>query len=59
MAIKSYEYADVLGAGTSLSTSTFWFFYLFVTGQTLAAILLLIWCGAVVSTVDNFFSAAS
>ena len=32
MAIKSYEYAGVLGDGISLSTSTFWFFYLFVTG---------------------------
>lgn len=32
MAIKSFEYAGVLGAGISLSTSSFWFFYLFVTG---------------------------
>lgn len=32
MAIKSYEYVGVFGAGISLSTSTFWFFYLFVTG---------------------------
>ena len=32
MTVKLYEYAGVLGAGISLSTSTFWFFYLFVTG---------------------------
>lgn len=32
MGIKLYEYAGVLGDGVSLSTSTFWFFYLFVTG---------------------------
>lgn len=32
MAIKVFEYADVLGAGISLSTNSFWFFYLFVTG---------------------------
>jgi nitric oxide reductase NorE protein len=32
MAIKLFEYAGVFGAGVSLSTSTFWFFYLFVTG---------------------------
>ena len=32
MAIKLYEYGGVLGAGVTLSTSTFWFFYLFVTG---------------------------
>ncbi len=32
MAIKLHEYADVFAAGVSLSTNTFWFFYLFVTG---------------------------
>jgi nitric oxide reductase NorE protein len=32
MAIKLHEYGGVLGEGVSLSTSTFWFFYLFVTG---------------------------
>ena len=32
MAIKSYEYAGVFGAGITLSTSSFWFFYLFLTG---------------------------
>ena len=32
MAIKLHEYGGVLGTGVSLSTSTFWFFYLFVTG---------------------------
>jgi nitric oxide reductase NorE protein len=32
MAIKLYEYSGVLGTGVSLSTSAFWFFYLFVTG---------------------------
>jgi nitric oxide reductase NorE protein len=32
MAIKLNEYADVFAAGTTLSTNTFWFFYLFVTG---------------------------
>ncbi|MGH0034200.1 MAG: cytochrome c oxidase subunit 3 [Myxococcota bacterium] len=32
MAIKLHEYGEVLGAGVSLSTSAFWFFYLFVTG---------------------------
>jgi nitric oxide reductase NorE protein len=32
MAIKLYEYTGVFGAGLSLSTNTFWFFYLFVTG---------------------------
>jgi len=32
MAIKANEYADVFAAGRTLSTNTFWFFYLFVTG---------------------------
>ncbi|MBW2241152.1 MAG: cytochrome c oxidase subunit 3 [Deltaproteobacteria bacterium] len=32
MAIKLHEYADVFEAGVSLSTNTFWFFYLFLTG---------------------------
>lgn len=32
MAIKLHEYGGVLADGVSLSTSTFWFFYLFVTG---------------------------
>lgn len=32
MAIKSYEYVGVFAAGITLSTSAFWFFYLFVTG---------------------------
>lgn len=32
MAIKTYEYTGVLGSGVTLSTSMFWFFYLFVTG---------------------------
>jgi nitric oxide reductase NorE protein len=32
MAIKLHEYSGVLGAGISLSTSPFWFYYLFVTG---------------------------
>jgi nitric oxide reductase NorE protein len=32
MAIKLHEYAGILGAGVTLSTSTFWFLYLFVTG---------------------------
>lgn len=32
MAIKSHEYSEVFAAGISLSTNTFWFFYLFVTG---------------------------
>lgn len=32
MAIKSYEYAGVFEAGVTLSTSPFWFLYLFVTG---------------------------
>jgi nitric oxide reductase NorE protein len=32
MAIKLTEYSDVFAAGVSLSTSSFWFFYLFVTG---------------------------
>jgi len=32
MAIKSFEYADILGRGISLSTDNFWFHYLFVTG---------------------------
>jgi len=32
MAIKLHEYAGVFAAGVSLSTSSFWFFYLFVTG---------------------------
>ena len=32
MTIKSREYAEVFATGVSLSTNTFWFFYLFVTG---------------------------
>lgn len=32
MAIKLHEYAGILGSGISLSTSAFWFFYLFVAG---------------------------
>lgn len=32
MAIKLVEYGDVLGSGVTLSTSSFWFHYLFVTG---------------------------
>ena len=32
MAIKLHEYSEVFAAGVSLSTNTFWFFYLFVTG---------------------------
>ena len=32
MAIKLYEYSIAFAAGVSLSTSSFWFFYLFVTG---------------------------
>lgn len=32
MAIKTFEYAEVFAAGISLSTNTFWFFYLFLTG---------------------------
>jgi len=32
MAIKLHEYAGVFEAGVTLSTSTFWFFYLFLTG---------------------------
>lgn len=32
MAIKLHEYSGVLGDGVSLSTSPFWFYYLFVTG---------------------------
>jgi len=32
IAIKSYEYAGVFAAGITLSTSPFWFLYLFVTG---------------------------
>jgi len=32
MGLKLTEYAGVFAAGVSLSTSTFWFFYLFVTG---------------------------
>jgi nitric oxide reductase NorE protein len=32
MAIKLHEYAGVFAAGISLSTSSFWFFYLFLTG---------------------------
>jgi nitric oxide reductase NorE protein len=32
MGIKLHEYAQVFAAGISLSTNTFWFFYLFVTG---------------------------
>jgi nitric oxide reductase NorE protein len=46
MAIKLYEYADVLGAGVTLSTNSFWFFYLFVTGlhflHVLAGVLFLV-----------------
>jgi nitric oxide reductase NorE protein len=32
MGIKLQEYGGVFAAGISLSTSTFWFYYLFVTG---------------------------
>ncbi len=32
MGIKLHEYGMVFAGGVSLSTSTFWFFYLFVTG---------------------------
>jgi nitric oxide reductase NorE protein len=32
LVIKSMEYADRLGAGVNLSTSTFYFFYFFLTG---------------------------
>ncbi len=32
MGIKLYEYSEVFAAGVSLSTNSFWFFYLFVTG---------------------------
>ena len=32
MVIKISEYLDVFEAGVSLSTNSFWFFYLFVTG---------------------------
>jgi nitric oxide reductase NorE protein len=32
MAIKLHEYSDLFAAGISLSTNSFWFFYLFVTG---------------------------
>lgn len=32
MAIKLHEYTDVFAEGISLSTNSFWFFYLFVTG---------------------------
>ena len=45
MAIKLYEYVGVFGAGITLSTSTFWFYYLFVTGfhffHVLAGVLFL------------------
>jgi len=32
MAIKLFEYGEVLGNGVTFSTSNFWFHYLFVTG---------------------------
>lgn len=32
MAIKLFEYREILAAGVTLSTSNFWFHYLFVTG---------------------------
>ncbi len=31
LAIKSTEYADIFSEGVSLSTNTFWFYYLFLT----------------------------
>lgn len=32
MAIKLHEYSEVFATGVTLSTNSFWFFYLFVTG---------------------------
>lgn len=38
--IKGVEYADKLGAGLSLSSSSFWFFYYFLTGFHFLHVLL-------------------
>lgn len=50
VAIKGGEYADKLGAGLTLSSGTFWFFYYFLTGFHFLHVLLgigfLSWVGS-------------